>query len=82
MEEEEEVKELPEQTLGGIELEGVILPCGYRFSPTDQELIVHYLLKKILSLKLPTNIVKDMELYQYDPQELPISKNLKFSFKF
>ncbi|KDO81800.1 NAC domain-containing protein 83 isoform X1 [Citrus sinensis] len=56
------------------------LPLGYRFSPNGQEIIVQYLTKKILNQRLPSNIIKDIDLYAYDhPRQLPIGefKNCK-----
>nr|AJF38904.1 NAC transcription factor [Diospyros kaki] len=56
-------------------LEELVLPSGYRFSPTDPELVVHYLIKKIVGRGLPANIIKHIkDLYKYDPLELPISE--------
>lgn len=53
--------------------EGFDLPLGYRFSPNGQEIIVQYLTKKILNQRLPSNIIKDIDLYAYDhPCQLPI----------
>ncbi|KAJ0480868.1 putative transcription factor NAM family [Helianthus annuus] len=47
------------------------LPPGFRFHPTDEELIVHYLQKKVTSTTLPAPIFAEIELYKYDPWELP-----------
>ncbi|GAA0174820.1 DNA-binding transcription factor [Lithospermum erythrorhizon] len=47
------------------------LPPGFRFHPTDEELVVHYLKKKAASLPLPVNIIADVDLYKFDPWELP-----------
>ncbi|KAK9079301.1 hypothetical protein SSX86_000972 [Deinandra increscens subsp. villosa] len=47
------------------------LPPGFRFHPTDEELIVHYLQKKVTSTVLPASIFAEIELYKYDPWELP-----------
>ena len=45
------------------------VPYGYRFHPTDEELLV-YLKRKIHNLPLPCDIIKEVELYKYDPSEL------------
>lgn len=50
------------------------LPLGYRFSPRGNELITHYLIKKISGQQLPTNIIREIDLYAFDPHQLPISK--------
>ncbi|PRQ43707.1 putative transcription factor NAM family [Rosa chinensis] len=46
------------------------LPPGYRFNPTDGELILNYLNRKILNQPLPRNRIHDINIYQYHPQEL------------
>eukprot|EP00250_Pteridium_aquilinum_P035499 c9517_g1_i1 orf=135-1217(+) len=48
-----------------------ILPPGFRFHPTDEELVIHYLKKKAASCPLPVPIITDIELYKFDPWELP-----------
>ncbi|KAL0406833.1 UNVERIFIED_CONTAM: NAC transcription factor 56 [Sesamum latifolium] len=47
------------------------LPPGFRFHPTDEELVVHYLKKKAASTPLPVSIIAEVDLYKYDPWELP-----------
>lgn len=47
------------------------LPPGFRFHPTDEELVVHYLKKKAASAPLPVSIIADIDLYKFDPWELP-----------
>ncbi|RDY13821.1 NAC transcription factor 56, partial [Mucuna pruriens] len=47
------------------------LPPGFRFHPTDEELVVHYLKKKVASDPLPVSIIADVDLYKFDPWELP-----------
>ncbi|KAM3302358.1 NAC transcription factor 56 [Capsicum chacoense] len=47
------------------------LPPGFRFHPTDEELVVHYLKKKIASVPLPVSIIAEVDLYKFDPWELP-----------
>ncbi|XP_040990081.1 NAC transcription factor 56 [Juglans microcarpa x Juglans regia] len=47
------------------------LPPGFRFHPTDEELVVHYLKKKVSSAPLPVAIIADVDLYKFDPWELP-----------
>ncbi|XP_077254096.1 NAC transcription factor 56-like [Tasmannia lanceolata] len=48
-----------------------LLPPGFRFHPTDEELVVHYLKKKASSSPLPVTIIAEIDLYKYDPWELP-----------
>ncbi|CAN8240907.1 unnamed protein product [Cochlearia groenlandica] len=47
------------------------LPPGFRFHPTDEELVVHYLKKKASSIPLPVSIIAEIDLYKFDPWELP-----------
>ncbi|KAH6773714.1 NAC domain containing protein 25 [Perilla frutescens var. hirtella] len=47
------------------------LPPGFRFHPTDEELVVHYLKKKAAAAPLPVEIIAEVDLYKYDPWELP-----------
>ncbi|KAI4304342.1 hypothetical protein MLD38_039870 [Melastoma candidum] len=47
------------------------LPPGFRFHPTDEELVVHYLKRKVASMPLPVSIIAEVDLYKFDPWELP-----------
>ncbi|KAK9072528.1 hypothetical protein SSX86_008962 [Deinandra increscens subsp. villosa] len=47
------------------------LPPGFRFHPTDEELIVHYLSRKSRSTSESVSIIADVDLYKHDPWELP-----------
>ncbi|XP_022746670.1 NAC domain-containing protein 2-like [Durio zibethinus] len=47
------------------------LPPGFRFHPLDEELIVHYLKNKVTSSPLPAPIIAEIDLYKYNPWELP-----------
>ncbi|CAK9152553.1 unnamed protein product [Ilex paraguariensis] len=49
------------------------LPPGFRFHPTDEELIVHYLNKKVSSSSTNplVSIVAEINLYKFNPWELP-----------
>ncbi|XP_078157403.1 NAC transcription factor NAM-B2-like [Carex rostrata] len=47
------------------------LPPGFRFHPTDEELVVHYLKRKVASAPLPVSIIAEIDLYKFDPWELP-----------
>ncbi|KAL6554272.1 hypothetical protein OROMI_019945 [Orobanche minor] len=47
------------------------LPPGFRFHPTDEELVVHYLKKKAAAAPLPVSIIAEVDLYKFDPWELP-----------
>ncbi|KAL6013606.1 hypothetical protein ACLOJK_004104 [Asimina triloba] len=47
------------------------LPPGFRFHPTDEELVVHYLCRKVTYQALPVPIIAEVDLYKYDPWQLP-----------
>ncbi|KAL1560199.1 NAC transcription factor 25-like [Salvia divinorum] len=47
------------------------MPPGFRFHPTDEELLVYYLKKKAADAPLPAAIIAEVDLYKYDPWELP-----------
>ncbi|PON81026.1 NAC domain containing protein [Trema orientale] len=47
------------------------LPLGYRFCPTDEELLTYYLAKKVFKQPdMPPNNIQEVNLYDYSPQEL------------
>ncbi|KAE8721785.1 NAC domain-containing protein 68 [Hibiscus syriacus] len=48
----------------------VNLPPGFRFYPTDEELVVHFLQRKAALLPCHPDVIPDLELYPYDPWEL------------
>ncbi|XP_050379649.1 NAC domain-containing protein 41-like [Argentina anserina] len=39
------------------------LPVGYRFVPTEQELLLSYLYNKVIGAPLPCNVVMECDLY-------------------
>nr|QOE44644.1 NAC transcription factor [Aquilaria sinensis] len=47
------------------------LPPGFRFHPTDEELVMHYLCRKCASQQIAVPIVAEIDLYKYDPWDLP-----------
>lgn len=51
------------------------LPVGFRFRPTDEELIVHYLARKVLALPLPAPAVTEMDVLRSQPRDLPGNTN-------
>ncbi|KAG9446627.1 hypothetical protein H6P81_012755 [Aristolochia fimbriata] len=51
---------------------GVVrLPPGFRFHPTDEELVVQYLKRKVFSCPLPASIIPDIDVAKFDPWDLP-----------
>ncbi|KAJ8449541.1 hypothetical protein Cgig2_005563 [Carnegiea gigantea] len=47
------------------------LPPGFRFQPTDEEIVFEYLKCKILCLPLPASIIPELPLSLFDPWDLP-----------
>ncbi|GKC69869.1 NAC transcription factor 56-like protein [Tanacetum coccineum] len=47
------------------------LPPGFRFHPSDEELINDYLLKKVTMKLIPASVIGEIELYNFDPWDLP-----------
>ncbi|KAF5447342.1 hypothetical protein F2P56_032900 [Juglans regia] len=45
-------------------------PPGYRFLPTDEELIIFYLEKKVWNQPLPINTIVEVNLYAHNPDFL------------
>ncbi|KAK8578669.1 hypothetical protein V6N12_069015 [Hibiscus sabdariffa] len=46
------------------------VPPGFRFHPTDEELVDYYLRKKICSKKIDMDVIKDVDLYKIEPWDL------------
>lgn len=47
------------------------LPPGFRFHPTDEELVLQYLKRKVFSCPLPASIIPEVEVCKADPWDLP-----------
>ncbi|XP_042445777.1 protein CUP-SHAPED COTYLEDON 1-like [Zingiber officinale] len=47
------------------------LPPGFRFHPTDEELITYYLLKKVLDSSFTSRAIAEIDLNKCEPWELP-----------
>ena len=50
---------------------GIKLPIGFRFRPTDEELLVHYLRRKVLAVPLPASVIPELDVFGTDPWGLP-----------
>ncbi|CAH2048071.1 unnamed protein product [Thlaspi arvense] len=46
------------------------VPPGFRFHPTDEELVDYYLRKKVASKKIEIDFIKDVDLYKIEPWDL------------
>ncbi|ESW11092.1 hypothetical protein PHAVU_008G001000 [Phaseolus vulgaris] len=47
------------------------LPPGFRFHPTDEELVVQYLKRKVFSFPLPASVIPEVDVCKSDPWDLP-----------
>nr|AHB32901.1 NAC transcription factor 67 [Triticum aestivum] len=47
------------------------LPPGFRFHPTDEELVADYLCARAAGRAPPVPIIAELDLYRFDPWELP-----------
>ncbi|CAL5386262.1 unnamed protein product [Camellia sinensis] len=52
-------------------------PPGFRFHPMDEELVLFYLKKKICRKRLKLDIIGEVDVYKWDPEELPGMSKLK-----
>ncbi|XP_031500320.1 protein CUP-SHAPED COTYLEDON 1-like [Nymphaea colorata] len=48
-----------------------LLPPGFRFHPTDEELITYYLMKKVLDSSFSARAISEVDLNKSEPWELP-----------
>ncbi|KAL2546840.1 NAC (No Apical Meristem) domain transcriptional regulator superfamily protein [Forsythia ovata] len=51
-------------------MDEVMLP-GFRFHPTDEELVGFYLRRKIQQRPLSIELIKQLDIYKFDPWDLP-----------
>ncbi|KAG2318799.1 hypothetical protein Bca52824_012012 [Brassica carinata] len=55
---------------GDQKMEEVLLP-GFRFHPTDEELVSFYLKRKVQHNPLSIELIRQLDIYKYDPWDLP-----------
>lgn len=53
------------------------LPPGFRFHPTDEELITYYLISKISDSSFTGRAIADVDLNKCEPWDLPGTCNLR-----
>lgn len=49
----------------------VSLPLGFRFHPSDEELVGYYLKRKVHGDKIELDIILKFDLYKFEPWDLP-----------
>ncbi|CAM6113247.1 unnamed protein product [Calypogeia fissa] len=47
------------------------LPPGFRFHPTDEELVAYYLKRKVAGRTIEYNFIPEIDLYKQEPWDLP-----------
>lgn len=48
------------------------VPVGFRFHPTDEELVTHYLKKKLKGMDSHvSNIIREIDILKFEPWDLP-----------
>ncbi|XP_074309320.1 NAC domain-containing protein 71-like [Silene latifolia] len=50
---------------------GATLPPGFRFHPTDEELVGYYLKRKVEKLEIELEVIPVIDFYKFDPWDLP-----------
>jgi hypothetical protein len=56
---------------GGDAHEDDLVMPGFRFHPTEEELIEFYLRRKVEGRRFNVDLIAFLDLYRYDPWELP-----------
>ncbi|XP_059666669.1 transcription factor JUNGBRUNNEN 1-like [Cornus florida] len=49
---------------------------GFRFHPTDEELVGFYLRRKVENRPISIELIKQIDIYKYDPWDLPKASNV------
>ncbi|KAE8708829.1 Transcription factor JUNGBRUNNEN 1 [Hibiscus syriacus] len=65
-----EVKEKMISSVNDEDHDDVLLP-GFRFHPTDEELVGFYLKRKVEKKLFSIDLIKQVDIYKYDPWDLP-----------
>ncbi|XP_074559474.1 NAC domain-containing protein 17-like isoform X2 [Curcuma longa] len=52
-------------------------PPGFRFHPTDEELVLYYLKRKVCGRRIRLPMIGDVDVYKWEPWELPAKSLLK-----
>nr|UBT01663.1 NAC transcription factor 59 [Litchi chinensis] len=62
-----------------MELAESSVPPGFRFHPTEEELVGYYLKRKINYLKIDLDVIIDIDLYKMEPWEIEARCNLGYN---
>ncbi|CAM6090528.1 unnamed protein product [Calypogeia fissa] len=55
---------------------GIMLPPGFRFHPTDEELVAYYLKRRVKNFAIDFDVIADVDLYKCEPWDLPSKSRL------
>lgn len=58
-------------------MDQVSLQPGFRFHPTDEELVSYYLKRKVRGQRFSFNAISEIDLYKFEPWDLPGKSCLK-----
>ena len=64
-------KDMEEIRSDDIEKQDEVMLPGFRFHPTDEELVRFYLKRKIQQKSLPIELIRQLDIYKFDPWDLP-----------
>lgn len=53
------------------------LAPGFRFHPTDEELVIYYLKRKVCGRPFRVDAISDIDIYKFEPWDLPDRSKLK-----
>lgn len=51
--------------------ENSVFPPGFRFHPTDEELVLYYLKRKICRRRISLDAIAEVDVYKWEPEDLP-----------
>ncbi|KAJ0039986.1 hypothetical protein Pint_27272 [Pistacia integerrima] len=57
--------------------EDITAPPGFRFHPTDVELVMYYLKRKVMGRKFDFDAIAEVDIYKCAPWDLPAKSNLR-----
>lgn len=60
---------------------GATLPPGFRFYPSDEELVCHYLYKKVTNEEALKGTLVEIDLHTCEPWQLP-GMNIYFQYLY
>ncbi|CAH2054196.1 unnamed protein product [Thlaspi arvense] len=67
----------PSATAPGTAVAATALAPGFRFHPTDEELVSYYLKRKVLSKPVRFDAIGEVDIYKHEPWDLAVFSRLK-----